>query len=477
MHFLKTLFACVPALALSYSISEAQGFNQKSVPASDIKLTTSYKHATACIISEKPLKNGDKLVLAGLTEDKDCDIAFVHYALYLGDSDSRPKKYLGEETAHPTRFEFASVAISDFGPDFAVIDQNDPETGTRRVRYTFSPDPKDTAKDLRLEYSPRGIDSLHYNAGGLYFVAGSRDDALVGRLALADGKIGQVSILKNRAGTNILKDIIEISNDEKTGFAVVMETGKYIFTGEGWEFSEADREQRVAALPEEIRLDANSTVDTAIFSTMTAATAERPIAPKPDLTAPPKVTAVTDKNITVNWKGESKDYRLPPLSQEAVKKNLQLTDCGPEHSIGPYAVYGDSVIFGIEFYSGENNCGVGGLGFFNPYDGKYDLRYYKEMTPYSTTALFIKGDTAYAGLSSEVEYASSPEGVAVVDLRSGSVNILKIPHKISKFFEHDGLVFSGTDDGITIIHPTGLVSQLKLDVDTEGNCLKSLSTP
>lgn len=476
MRCLRSLFAYVPVLALLYSISEAQEPNYKPVPASNIKLATAYKYVTACIVTEKPLANGDKLVLAGLTEDKDCETSFIHYALYLGDSDGKPKKYLGEETAQQTRFEFASVSVSDFGPDFAVIDQSDPETGTSRVRYTFSPDPKDTDKDLRSEYSPIRIDSFHYNSGGLYFVAGDRD-ALIGRLALVGGKVKQVSILKNRAGTNILKDIVEISNDEKSGFAVKMETGKYIFSGEDWEFEEADREQSFSAEPGEIRLDGYSAIDQTIFSTAAIYAANRGEPPQIDMAAPPKVTEVTSKEITVYLKGQYTTYRLPPLSVETVEKNLQLGDCGPEHSIGPYTVYGDSVVFGIEFYSGENNCGVGGLGFFNPYDGKYDLHYYKEMASYSTTALLIKGDTAYVGLTLDYEYSSSPEGLAEIDLRSGEVKLLKIPYKISTLVGHDGIIFAGTDDGISIIYPTRLVSQLKLDVDKEGNCLHSLSAP
>lgn len=477
MHFPARFLASISILAPFYSLAAAQQTNYKPVPNSAIKLDAAYKFVTACIVTEKQLTKGNTLVLAGLTEEKDCKASFTHYAVYIGDSEGKPTKYLGEEAARQGRFDFSSVYLADIGENFAIIEQRgDTETGTSRTRYTFNLDPKDTSKDLRREYSPEGVDSFYYNDSGLYFVGARRDDALIGRIALTNGKVGPITILKNRAGTNLLKDIVEISTDDKAGFAVKMETGKYVFSGKDWEFVEADTEQTVSEQPVELRLNSNSAIDAAIFSTATPNTTNQP-EPKKDFAVSPKVAQVTNDAITVNWKGESRTYNLPPLSKEAVEKNLQLTDCDPVHNIGPYVIYGDSVVFGIQIYSGESACGVGGLGFFNPHDGKYNFRYYKEIAPYSSTALLIAGNTAYVGLTSEGEYSSSPEGLATIDLASGNIKVLKIPYRISTLFMHDGILFAGTDDGLSIIYPTGLVSQLKLDLDKDGNCLHSLSAP
>ena len=477
MHFPAKFPAFVSILVLFYSLTAAQQTNYKPVPNSAIKLDTAYKFVTACIITEKQLTKGNLLILAGLTDEKDCETSFTHYAVYIGDPEGKPTKYLGEEAARQGRFDFSSVYLADTGENFAVVEQGgDSETGTSRTRYTFSLDPKDTSKDLRREYTPAGVSTFYHNDTGLYFVGTRRDDALIGRIELGKVKVGPITILENRAGTNLLKDIVEISNDEKAGFAVKMETGKYIFSGKDWEFVEANIEQPVSEQSAELRLNSNSAIDTTIFSTATPTTAKQP-EPQKDFSVSPKVAQVTNEAITVNWKGESRTYNLPPLSKEAVEKNLQITDCDPVHNIGPYAVYGDSVVFGIQIYSGESACGVGGLGFFNPYDGKYTFRYYKEIAPYSSTALLIDGNTAYVGLTSEGEYSSSPEGLATIDLATGNIKILKIPYRISTLFMHDGILFAGTDDGLSIIYPTGLVSQLKLDLDKDGNCLHSLSAP
>lgn len=464
----------ISILTLFCSLAAAQQTNYKPVPYSDIKLDSAHKFVAACITSIKQLEKGNTLVLAGLTDTNGCDEpSFTSYAVYLGDSEGKPIKYLGEETAKADAFYSNSIYISDFGRDFAVIEQYGKD-GYSRSRYSFSLDPKNISDILRQEFLPEGVHTLYYNSGGLYFVGGGRD-SVVGRIALTKGKVGAISLLKSRAGRNVLKDIVNIETDDKNGFAVKMETGRYIFSGKGWEFVEAETEESAPVQPSEVRLGGNPTVDTTIFSTTSANSQTQENLTPGESNTSPKITQVTHEEITVDLKGESRSYPIPPLSKETVEKNFQFTDCDPVHSIGPYAVYGDSVVFGIDIYSGESACGVGGLGIFSPNDGKYDFRYYKEIARYSSTALFIRNNTAYFGLSLEGEYSSSPEGLAEIDLNSGKVKLRKLPYLVKTLLEQDGTLFAGTDNGILIIYPSGLISHLGLDLDNEGNCLYSLS--
>lgn len=450
--------------------AKAQPAGYNPVPESDVKLETAYKYVTACMKDIQPLDKKHSVVLAGLTGEKDCETSFSHYAVYLGDQNGKPLKYLGEETARMGTFDPAAVYLKGHGPGFAVVEQED-NYGYARTRYYFSLDPADKAMPQRREYSPVGISSFSFSSGGIYFLSDT-SEVVIGRIAL-DGKgPGPVSILKSRSGRNALTGIVGITND-KDGFAVKMETGRYVFSDDDWEFVTEPEVGPEAPQPAGIALNYHSAIDSSVFSTATSNTWP-PVEPKQkNVSARPTISSVSPEGITVYADGLLREYRLPPPAREEVVKHIP-EDCSPSHSIGPYVVYPDSAVFGISVYSGEGNCGVGGLGFFTAEGGKYEIRRYKDLVPYSSTALLISGSTAYVGLSHEAEYSSSPEGLAEVNMVTGAGRILKLNRKVRVLFERDGYIFVGAEDGGYIIYPDGRMARLNLDLDADGNCLYSL---
>lgn len=444
------------------------------VPASGVKLETAYKYTSACIVQAEQVTSGKTIVLAGLTESKDCNTSFTHYAVYLGDDKKKPLKYLGEETAREGRWDFSNVHISDFGRDFCIVEQKG-HGGDSRTKYEFPAEPSDKKAIARHEYFPLGIKSLLYRDGGVFF-QDQYDGATHGRIGLKSGKIDSVSLLKTESGC-ALKDAIATAKD-KNGYEVGVESGKYVFSGEKWEFIPGAPKDTPEILPAEIRLNENSALDLSAFSTATFSNEFSAPKPKEQQNSSPTISGIDENKITVVSGGEYKDYRLPPVDSEAFDKYLGPSDCGKMNAIGPYAVYVDSAVFGISVYSGEGNCGLGGLGFFDAKTGKYSFRYFKETAPYSTTALLIKGDTVYAGLSSEAEYSSGGEGLAKINLRDGGVSLYRIPEMVNTILEAEGTVFAGTSDGVFAIYPSGLTSWLRLDFEPATNdCLYTIGEP
>ena len=476
-NFLAAFSVSIIAALLCASGAPAQQVKLPPVPPSEVNLATAYKYLSACIVQAEQISPGKTVVLAGLTDSPDCETNFTHYAVYVGNKDNKPIKYLGEETARLGRWDFNTVRISGSGKDFCIIEQEG-DGGDSRVKYVFPAEPAGARPVSRREYEPLAISSLVYHDGGVYFASGRRDASVYGRIAVKNGKMNSASILKTETGTMI---------GDTTGagvqngvYAVESESGRYVFNGKAWEFLPAARKGTPEILPAEIRLQENATLDPTAFSTASVRDESRP-APaeqKTQFKAAPVVARVASGMITVDSAGVHTDYRIPPVDKEAFSKYLGSPDCDPANSIGPYTTYVDSAVFGVYVYSGEGNCGLGGLGFFDAKSGKYAFRYFKETAPYSTTALLVKGDTVYAGLSSETEYSSGGEGLAKINLRDGSVSLYRIPELVNAILESDGAVFAGTDDGIFAIYPSGLTAWLRLDFEpATGDCEYTLDEP
>jgi hypothetical protein len=150
---------------------------------------------------------------------------------------------------------------------------------------------------------------------------------------------------------------------------------------------------------------------------------------------------------------------LPPLPQssyddfakarpERVKDGYRPALTTIEERVTAWQRVGSRIWFGKSFYDGEGTTGVGDLGYFDTTSRQFALLRLPEMAPWSTSALLVEGDVAWAGLVGEYELATKSNGLLRVDLRNRRVQRYEIYPVIHRIVRWNGALYLATDDGL-----------------------------
>ena len=119
-----------------------------------------------------------------------------------------------------------------------------------------------------------------------------------------------------------------------------------------------------------------------------------------------------------------------------------------ESSIGPYAFDGERLWFVNSFYDGEGISGVGALGSFDLATRKYEMRYLREIVPWSGSALLLDHNSIWIGLMRRPEGAEYGGGVLRFDTWSGSVRKYPIDDYVVTITRAGSAVYFGTTNGV-----------------------------
>jgi hypothetical protein len=157
--------------------------------------------------------------------------------------------------------------------------------------------------------------------------------------------------------------------------------------------------------------------------------------------------------------GAAQPSDLPPVPQssyddfakarpERVKDGYRPALTTIEERVTAWQRVGSRIWFGKSFYDGEGTTGVGDLGYFDTTSRQFTFLHLPETARWSTSALLVEGDVAWAGLVGEYELATKSNGLLRVDLRNRRVQRYEIYPVIHRIVRWNGALYLATDDGM-----------------------------
>jgi len=178
--------------------------------------------------------------------------------------------------------------------------------------------------------------------------------------------------------------------------------------------------------------------------------------------------------VKVRQHGTVKFYPLPQPSAKLAKQlKPQYSDrdfdsnYSISNAVGPFQFMDSKIWFGLTFYDGEGESGVGGYGYFDTETLQYNIEYKPKWADMSASAFYINGNSMWLGLyhQGEVNYSG---GVIRYDLQTGDITHFEIPEVVHVVKEWQGAVFFGTTNGVWIL-ASGKMTQGYFTIDRKGN--------
>lgn len=179
--------------------------------------------------------------------------------------------------------------------------------------------------------------------------------------------------------------------------------------------------------------------------------------------------------ILVSKEGAVSFYELPQPKYELFKQHrpIRVTHGYDKdtttfaNEVGPMALVGRKILFGIQYYDGEGYTGLGGLGYFDIDNHSYELHYLPEIASWSVSAMHVEGSNVWMGLTGNPEGA--PYGGVLVryNLNSGKMARFDVPGVVNVIRRWRGKLYLGTSKGLAVID-AGTVYAGTFDVNEEG---------
>ena len=174
--------------------------------------------------------------------------------------------------------------------------------------------------------------------------------------------------------------------------------------------------------------------------------------------------------VKVRQQGSVKFYPLPQPNDKLFKKerpDYSDYDYSMSNAVGPFQFIDSKIWFGLTFYDGEGESGVGGYGYFDTETLQYNIEYKPKWADKSASAFYMRGNTMWLGLHRRGEGSDHPGGVIRYDLQTGGITHFEIPEVVHVVKEWQGAVFFGTTNGVWIL-ASGKMTQGYFTIDRKG---------
>ena len=142
-------------------------------------------------------------------------------------------------------------------------------------------------------------------------------------------------------------------------------------------------------------------------------------------------------------------------------------------NVGPTAIVGEQLWFGLKFYDGEGMSGVGGLGVLDPASGQLKVRYPPAMADWSVASLAAEDSVLWIGLASYGEGNTSAGGLARYEIASGRLVRYDVPGVISGILPVGSAVYLAGERGLHVLHreagPKEVLERFTVRLDRAGS--------
>lgn len=162
-------------------------------------------------------------------------------------------------------------------------------------------------------------------------------------------------------------------------------------------------------------------------------------------------------------------YPFPPVTNDLLKRFRPKQYCSMlDTKMGAFQKLDDNIWFCPDFYDGEGSCGVGGVGYFNLKEKKYNITYSTQIAAYGCSAIMAEKEKVWVGLTHQPEGATSPQGLAVLNTVTNDIALYEIPSIINIIKRVGDSIILGCNDGIYILGANGKTSFWSLGINKNG---------
>jgi len=119
--------------------------------------------------------------------------------------------------------------------------------------------------------------------------------------------------------------------------------------------------------------------------------------------------------------------------------------------VGPRAIVGDQLWFGLEFYDAEGMSGVGGLGVLDPRSGRLRVRYPPAMADWSVASLAAEESVLWLGLASYGEGNAGAGGLARYEVGTGRLVRYDLPGIITGILPLGRALYLAGERGLYVL--------------------------
>lgn len=140
-------------------------------------------------------------------------------------------------------------------------------------------------------------------------------------------------------------------------------------------------------------------------------------------------------------------------------------------TVGPSAIVGEQLWFGLKFYDGEGMSGVGGFGVLDPASGRLQVRYPPAMADWSVASLAVEDSVLWLGLASYGEGSTSGGGVARYDIRNGRLSRYDLPGVVTGILPAGSAVYFAGERGLHVLRrgtAGDVLDRLTVRLDRDG---------
>lgn len=172
-------------------------------------------------------------------------------------------------------------------------------------------------------------------------------------------------------------------------------------------------------------------------------------------------------NGNEHFEAPKSTYHQYVESRPQVLTNGTKSEASREETIGPYSVEANDIWFGLTFYDGEGNSGVGGYGRFDSVSHRFEMYYPPEIADWSVSALFVEPGAIWLALARRSEGAQYTGGLLRWDRNSHETQHLPEAPLIRGIARQGKQLYLATSEGLAIFEDGEFVRYV-LDVNRDG---------
>jgi len=147
-----------------------------------------------------------------------------------------------------------------------------------------------------------------------------------------------------------------------------------------------------------------------------------------------------------------------------------------EEKIGPYQDVGDRIWFGKSFYDGEENTGVGAIGYFDKTQGKYIFLQIPEVVDSSISAILVEDGVVWAGMAMRPEGAAFSKGLLRYDLKTAKAQIIPLEDVIRSIHRSGEAMVMSTENSIYVLKEDGHLNRHRATPTMDGKFVLDTET-
>lgn len=140
-----------------------------------------------------------------------------------------------------------------------------------------------------------------------------------------------------------------------------------------------------------------------------------------------------------------------------------------DNAIGPHQIIGNKIWFGMMFYDGEGDSGVGGIGYFDILSKKYEVAYRKDIADASIYSMLIEPDLIWLGLGGQPEGEIYSLGMAKINRKDNSMLRYDVPSLVNSIVRLGKSVYAATSDGLVVFYDSGSIETIKPSLNKDGS--------